>query len=489
MMDRRRFLTFSAVGAAAGSLGACSLWSADRAAEPGGSGPADLRMSFGPAETDIDLGGVSVPTWAYGNQVPGPEIRLRKGQRLHASLTNKLPGADTTIHWHGLAIPNPMDGVPVLTQPPTPVGQTFEYDFVIPDSGTYYYHSHVGTQLDRGLYGPIVIEDPDEGDAYDDELVVVLDDWIDGTGTTPDQVLENLRTTGMRDMGDMGPDAGITPSTPMGGDGGDVVYPYYLINGRVSDDPQVADFRPGQRIRLRVINAGGDTVFVVAVPNHAMTITHTDGFPVVPEQADSVILGMGERFDAIITLESSVPVVAAAYRKDGHARMNLRVSNAATGADIDDFVSTLRTMVPLDTASLAAAPEVNLPPGDPDRVIDMRLAGPVDGYNWTINGRLYDPPNDGYPVEPGERVRIRYINESAMVHPMHLHGHTFQVMTPTGGTGADGFKPMARKDTVLVAPLATIDVDIDTNNPGRWITHCHNVYHLDAGLATFIYYE
>ena len=489
MIDRRRFLALSATGAAAGAIASCSSPSAEHGAQPSTTGPADLNLPFEPMETDIDLGGVSVRTWAYRNQVPGPEIRLRKGQRLHAPLTNKLPGADTTIHWHGLAIPNPMDGVPVLTQPPTPTGQKFDYDFVVPDAGTYYYHSHVGTQLDRGLYGPIVIEDPDEGGDYDDELVVVLDDWIDGTGTTPGQVLENLKKTGMRSMGDMGPDAGITPSTPMGGDGGDVIYPYYLINGRVTDDPQVADYRPGQRIRLRVINAGGDTVFVVAVPNHVMTITHTDGFPVVPKPADSVILGMGERFDAIVTLQSSAPVVAAAYRKDGYARMNLRVNGSASSVDADEFVSKLRDMAPLDTASLAAAPDVNLAPGKPDQIIDMRLAGPDNGYNWTINGKQYDPPNDGYEVKPGERVRIRYINDSDMVHPMHLHGHTFQVMAPTGGADPGALMPMARKDTVLVAPLATIDVDIDTNNPGRWITHCHNVYHLDAGLATFIYYE
>ena len=184
-----------------------------------------------------------------------------------------------------------------------------------------------------------------------------------------------------------------------------------------------------------------------------------------------------------------MPVVAAAYRKDGYARLNLRVNGATSSVDTDDFVASLRDMAPLDTANLAAAPDVNLGPGDPDQVIDMRLAGPVDGYNWTLNGKLYDPPNDGYPVKRGERVRIRYINDSDMVHPMHLHGHTFQVMAPAGGPDSREVVPMARKDTVLVAPLATVDVDIDTNNPGRWITHCHNVYHLDAGLATFIYYE
>jgi FtsP/CotA-like multicopper oxidase with cupredoxin domain len=110
----------------------------------------------------------------------------------------------------------------------------------------------------------------------------------------------------------------------------------------------------------------------------------------------------------------------------------------------------------------------------------MRLAGPVNGYSWTINDRLYNPPNDGYAVTAGQRVRIRYINESKMFHPMHLHGHTFQVMGPGG--------PKSRNDTVLVPPLQTVELDFDTDNPGRWITHCHNTYHLESGMATFVYY-
>src|SRR5262249_22786582 len=147
---------------------------------------------------------------------------------------------------------------------------------VVPDAGTYYLHSHVGTQLDRGLYGPLIVEDPNERVDYDDELVVVLDDWIDGTGKTPDQVLEDLKKAGMKPMGS---DPGVTPTTPLGTDGGDVTYPYFLINGRVPTDPQVMDYRAGQRVRLRIINAGGDTAFRVAVPNARLNVTHTDGYP------------------------------------------------------------------------------------------------------------------------------------------------------------------------------------------------------------------
>ena len=466
----------SALSAAAGLATSCS----SPPKQQGGLPPVDVELE--PAPTQVDLGGVSVRTWAYGGAVPGREIRLRKGQTLRAAVTNRLP-QPTTVHWHGLAIANDMDGVPVLTQPPIAPGQGFHYEFAVPDAGTYWYHSHVGTQLDRALYGPLIIEDPNERVDYDDEIVVVLDDWIDGTGTgtDPDQVLANLKKTGMSGMGDMPADGGVTPSTPIGLDGGDVTYPYFLANGRVPANPQVVEYRTAPRIRLRVINAGADTAFRVAVPGATLTVTHTDGYPVVPQQTAAVILGMGERFDATVTVSSSVPVIAAAEGKDGHAQLNLRVGGVGPATNVDDFIKTLRATAPLNTAMLVAAPEVQLPQRNPDNTLDVRLAGPVNGYNWPINGKLYDPLGQGLAVTKGQRVRVRLINESKMFHPIHLHGHTFQVLAAAG--------PAARKDTVLVAPLQTVEFDFDANNPGSWITHCHNDYHLESGMATFIRYS
>lgn len=463
-------MVVGAVGVA-GAAAACS----QSHPSSGGSGSPDLTLAAG--ETDIDLAGATLRTWAYGNQVPAREIRVRKGQRLRAELTNALPQG-VTAHWHGIALVNDMDGVPQLTQEAVPNGQKFIYDFVVPDAGTYWFHSHVGTQLDRGLYGPLIIEDPDEKVDYDDELVVVLDDWIDGTGTNPDQVFENLRKTGMKPMAPGGP--GVTPTSPLGKDGGDVTYPYFIINGRAPEDPQVVDYRTGQRVRLRVINAGSDTAFRVAVPGTTMRVIQTDGFPVLPVEARSVILGMGERVDAIVTVNESLPLIAVPEGKDGHARLNMRVNHAPAAVNIDKFVEAVRTEAPLDTATLSPTPEVTLPAKQPDQVIDARLAGPVDGYNWPINGKLYDPPRDGVAVKPNQRVRINFINETMMFHPFHLHGHTFQVM--------NGTTPKARKDTVLVPPMQTVEVVFDTNNPGRWITHCHNTYHLEAGMAFFLEY-
>lgn len=468
MIDRRGFLVLSAVGAVA----ACSSTSTD-GTKPARTVVADMN----PSETDVDLGGVKVRTWTYTGTVPAKEIRLTKGDRLRSTVTNGLP-RPTSVHWHGLAIPNGQDGVPVLTQAPIAPGAKFDYEFTPPDAGTYYLHSHFGTQMDRGMYGPLIIEKPDDGRDYDDELVVVLDDWIDGTGTTPDQVLENLKKTGMKPMSMDGPMS--SPTAPLGSDGGDVTYPYYLINGRTTKDPQVVDYRAGQRIRLRVINAGADTAFRVAIPGTELEVTHTDGFPVLPKRTNSVILGMGERFDAIITVGSSVPLIAAPEAKDGHAQLNLRVAGAPANVDVDGFIKTLRTTEVLNTTTLTPAPDVVLPQRDPDTTLDLKLSGPLDGYTWPINGKLYDPPNNGLAVDAGKRVRLRFTNNSMMFHPMHLHGHTFQVVQPGG--------PGPRKDTVLVPPMKTVEVDFDTNNPGKWIVHCHNEYHLESGMATFVEY-
>ena len=163
-----------------------------------------------PEAGHVDLGGLVVPTWTYGGQIPGPEIRVRRGQILQPLLVNQLP-VETTVHWHGVAIRNDMDGVPGMTQAPVPAGREFTYRFAVAEPGTYWYHPHIGVQLDRGLYGPLIVEDPAEAASYEHDWTVVLDDWIDGTGYTPDQVLAALRQ-GMAGMGM----AAVSPSpSPM----------------------------------------------------------------------------------------------------------------------------------------------------------------------------------------------------------------------------------------------------------------------------------
>ncbi|TPG16838.1 multicopper oxidase family protein [Pedococcus bigeumensis] len=436
----------------------------------------------------VDLGGPVVDTWSFGT-VPGPTIRARAGDRLVVDLSNGLP-TPTTVHWHGIALRNDMDGVPDMTQAPVAPNTSFRYDFTVPDPGTYFFHPHVGVQLDRGLYGVLVVDDPAEPGAYDHEWVVVLDDWIDGTGRTPDQVLASLRaatgsgmgaTGGMGGMGMGGGGmGGESMTSPLLGGAGDIAYPYYLVNGRVPAAPVTLTGRPGQRVRVRLVNAASDTAFRVAVGGHQLSLTHADGFPVVPVTGDAVLLGMGERVDVMLNLgDGAFPLVASAEGKQGQGMAVVRTSTGPVPTpqvrpeELDGRVLTVADLTPAEPAAM--------PVGRVDRTHDVVLGGSMSGYEWTINGRTFDHERP-LDVRQGERVRLRLKNATMMFHPMHLHGHTFAVVDAAG-------RPGVRKDTVIVAQMRTVTVDLDATNPGQWMTHCHNAYHGEAGMMTTLSYR
>ncbi|HET6499349.1 MAG TPA: multicopper oxidase domain-containing protein, partial [Amycolatopsis sp.] len=197
-ISRRRLLAGGGALAALGLAAACAPGTTANTSVPAASRPGGPVRSYAltPQVTRVDLGGPTVDTWAFGDSLPGPLLRGTAGDVLRVTVANHLP-TGTTVHWHGLPIANAMDGVPDVTQSAINPGAAFTYQFTLPDPGTYWYHSHVGVQLDRGLHGPLVVDDPHEPGRYDVEWVLVLDDWIDGTGTTPDQVLATLAAGGM----------------------------------------------------------------------------------------------------------------------------------------------------------------------------------------------------------------------------------------------------------------------------------------------------
>jgi len=433
-----------------------------------------------PRPLTADLGGLTVDTWGYGDAVPGPVIRAAAGDLLRITVDNELP-TETSVHWHGLALRNDMDGVPGMTQDPIPAGGRFTYEFTAPDPGTYFYHPHTGVQLDRGLYGALVIDDPAEPGDYDAEWIVLLDDWVDGTGRTPDQVLEQLLAGGMDHggmaMGGMGGMGGMgegMQSALLGG-AGDVDYPHYLVNGRTPEAPATLTAEPGQRVRIRFVNAGSDTAFRVALGGHRMTVTHSDGFPVRPAETDALLIGMGERYDVLVTVgDGAFPLAAAAEGKQGRGLAIARTGKG--GRPGTDRPAELDRRI-LTGADLAALEDVRLSSKRPDRTHRVAIAGAMAPYRWTINGRPF-PDAESLPVTEGERVRLRFENHSMMFHPMHLHGHTFGLTR--GG---------ARKDTVIVRPMQTVEVELDADNPGQWATHCHNIYHAEAGMMTALSYQ
>lgn len=421
----------------------------------------------------VDLGGKIASTWVYGDSLPGKIIRINKNDRVKVSFKNELL-VPTSVHWHGLAIRNDMDGVPGITTPEVLPGSSFNFDFITPDSGTYWFHPHSGTQLDRGLYAPLIVDDPSEVANYEREWIIVLDDWTDGVGKNPDEILAML----MQGSSNTSSMAGMDMGSMSGTDSGDVTYPMYLINGRPKNDPDTLSVRPGERIRIRIINAAADTIFHVALAQHMMTITHSDGFPVKPYDTPLLRIGMGERYDVIVTVGDGVfPFVAEPVGKSDIARALIKSGSGST--PLETFRPSELSDTPLTADSLQATEEVRLPTRKPDRIHDLLLTGSMSPYQWKINGRMY-PDTKPLMVKAGEMGRLRIRNMSMMPHPIHLHGHTFQL----GSAGGSG----ARKDTVLVPPMGGVNVDFQAHNPGKWMIHCHNAYHAEAGMMTRLDY-
>ncbi|MFN0027101.1 MAG: multicopper oxidase family protein [Acidimicrobiales bacterium] len=492
--SRRRFLLASGVLAGSALSGCRDTTTPQRVGSSGdevrsqerkravaGAGTKTIDLVAGPLE--IDLAGRIVNTVGYGSSIPGPEIRLRAGDTLEVRLENRLQ-APTTVHWHGLAIRNDMDGVPDMTQLSIAPGQSFTYRFTVPDPGTYWFHPHMGLDLDRAMYAPLIVEDPTEPGAYDTETVLMFDDWLDGIdGASPEATFDELRSNGAMgsmDHGMMGTMSGGPGSGAMSGmnDWGDVTYPLHLINGRPPADAMSIAVAAGGRVRLRMINAGSDTVYRIAVGAQPMLVTHLDGFPIEPIEVDTVLLSMGERVDVTVTVPSGVwPVLALAEGKAGSALAWLRTNDAGpSSAVVPDRLPGHDGRI-LDPASARATEAVAFDAGKPDRTIDVELTGGMMGYEWGIDGRRFGQhrPID---VGQGERLRLRLQNQTMMVHPMHLHGHTFALAGERG----------ARKDTVLVRPMQSIAIDVLADNPGQWMAHCHNTYHLEAGMATVLSY-
>ncbi|MDT0276960.1 multicopper oxidase family protein [Blastococcus goldschmidtiae] len=456
-VTRRGFLALSAAGLAAAT--GCAGGGGRPSATPGG-------LSLQPGPVILDVAGHEVPTWGYGT-VPGPEIRLRAGDTLRVRLHNGLP-EDTTVHWHGLAPPNGMDGVPDVTQRPVPPGGTFRYEFRTPVAGSFMYHSHVGMQLDRGLYGPLIVEPRDEPLAYDREYTLMLDDWADGLDDGGDHT----------DHGGLPPEAAVDGDPTTAVSFGGRTYPLLLVNGRPPEDPPVMEGRPGDRLRLRVMNIAADTGFRFAVAGHRLTVTHTDGMPVEPVTVDALRLGMGERYDVLLHLDQrdgAWQVGVAPEGRPGWGRAVLRYagSPASSSPPVTAWPTELDGR-PATYGDLLAVEPPELPAGAPDRVFDLTL------QRTEISGQSY-PDADPLTVAEGEWVRVTMRNTSAKWHPMHLHGHHFQVLTPSGRGPV--------KDTVTVpARGGAVTFDFLATNPGDWLFHCHNHHHMTDGMVRLVRY-
>jgi FtsP/CotA-like multicopper oxidase with cupredoxin domain len=427
--------------------------------------PREINLIAEPTQFELPSRGV-FEKWLYNGQYPGPEIRVKEGERLRLKVSNKLPES-TTIHWHGIPVPNAMDGVPDVTQPPISPGGTFVYEFDARPSGSFMYHSHFGLQPERGLVGPLIVEEKKPHIAYDREYTLVLTDFLAGApaplGRTPNDA---------RGM--------IAMQMPP--------YVALLINGRPPEAPAVFNVKTGERVRLRLINPSGATIYRFAIGGHPVTVSHADGRPVIPFRVDALHIGPGERYDILVDAKSpgAWPIAAAPDNDLPPARAVLRYEDSNESRPREGALPEGLTggrMLELGDLRGLDLPE----PRKPNRIFNLVLSGGtlksggmmssggMLSPEWTINGQAY-PNAAPLEIHQGEAVRFRIVNESSMVHPMHLHGHFFRVGNVI-------------KDTAIVwADTGRAELNFVADNAGKWFFHCHNLYHMEAGMTRLIRY-
>ena len=520
-------------------------------------GPEVVELGVGP--TRLRIGNKQANAVTVNGSIPAPLIRLREGANAVIRVTNRLR-EDTSIHWHGIVLPNAMDGVPMVTFPGIAPAATFTYEFPVRQSGTYWYHSHSGMQEQLGVYGPMII-DPAEPDPikFEREHVIQLSDW---TFEDPHTVAGNLKKMGgyynyqRRTVSDLfrSEDAGLRDRAMWGRmrmdptDIADVTGQTYtyLMNGHHPDAPWTGLFQTGERVRLRLINSGAATYFDVRIPGLRMTVVQADGQNVVPVEVEELRIALAETYDVIVhpredraytvfaeTMDRSGYALGTLAPRDGmRGPMPLRRrrpvrsmadmgmahgganggtsmasmpgmehaghSNAEAGGAVahgPDHHGVGNSMTPDATQQRLRDPGTGLGEDgrrvlayadlrgliatndgrDADREIELHLTGNMERYLWSFDGKKFSDAREPIPIALRELVRITFVNDTMMEHPIHLHG-----MWMVLENGAGDFQP--RKHTINVKPAERVSVLVQPDVPGKWALHCHILYHMEAGM-------
>ena len=559
------------------------------------------------AETPFRLDGRTGMAITINGTIPGPVIRLKEGQQATLRVTNRLEET-TSIHWHGLLLPPAMDGVPGVSFAGIKPGATFTYHFPVKQSGTYWFHSHSGGQELLGMYAPMII-DPIEPEpfGYERDYVVMLSDW---SFESPEALLSNLKKQGgyynfqkraagefLTDVGRMGfwpaiqnylmwDQMRMDPT-----DFADVTgYTFtYLMNGLSPSGNWTGLFRPGDRVRLRFINAAGMTFFDVRIPGLKMTVVQADGQNVQPVMVDELRMGVAETYDVIVepVEDRAYTIFAEPMDRSGYARGTLAPRPGMSAEVPERRPRQLRTMEDMgmnmgdmekpshgsgmtmpgmessgDTQKMkpsdgnsstehrqhgpgtppmpgmhempamdAGDPRRSLIPGaepvkhgsdhhgpgnqtvaeysqnrmgepgrglessdrrvllytdlkslepypdqwEPEREIELHLTGHMNRYIWSFDGKKYSEAKEPIRFRYGERLRLTFVNDTMMEHPLHLHGMWMHL---ENGAGAH----LPRKHTVIVKPAERLSVAVTADAPGRWAFHCHLLLHMEAGM-------
>ena len=487
-LSRREFLRASgqaglgAVALAAGG-GALLPGRSGATGHPGPGGVREIHLEAREVRWELAPGKV-IKGMAYNGQIPGPELRLKEGERVRIVLKNSLP-EPTTIHWHGVDVPNPMDGVPGITQKPVQPGETFVYEFEARPAGTRWYHTHFQEhrQLDLGLYAPLLIE-PNGPDPlpFEREYTLVLDDWATGTGRPLPSTREG--TAGGR--GGMGGMMEGMMGRGMGGMMGGGQHPAYdvmTINGRAFPASQPLTVRKGERVRLRLINASADHTHVIRLGGHRLQVTHTDGNPLLQAmEVDAVPIVPSERYDVLLAAER--PGAWFLYcAEPGHAAAGEQVLVVYEGHERDRAEPPAEGVAGLSLwrYDLGRGREILPRAWGQERTFDLTLSGGMMGSDvWTINDERY-PNTEPLRVRRGDRARVRFRNMSMEAHPMHLHGQSFKVLAVNGQRLA---APLVKDSVDVEAHMGSVVIEFTAHNPGDWFLHCHKPMHMEGGMIT-----
>jgi CopA family copper-resistance protein len=557
--SRRRFIKGLAAG---GMLLALPPWIRTAQAKTGT--PAEVlvgtEFDLTIAETPINFTGAPRVATTVNGSMPAPTLRWREGDTVTIRVTNRLT-EETSIHWHGIILPYEMDGVPGISFKGIAPGETFTYRFKIQQSGTYWYHSHSGMQEQTGLYGAIII-DPAGADPIQAErdYVVLLSDWTDEDPMTvfgklkkqsdyynfnqptaldfsQDMSHEGLGTAiGKRHMWNM-MRMNMTDLADIS------AFTYtYLMNGTPPAGNWTGIFRPGERVRLRLINATAQNFFDLRIPGLKMQVVQADGQNIEPVTVDEIRLGAAETYDVLVTpsdeaytlfaqtmdrsgyacgtlatragMKAAVPSLdkpepltmmdmmgnmeagemsgmhheSMAMDHHAHAMEHVTVRHASTeyGPSVDMRVDMPRTnlddpgiglrnngrrvLTYADLHTLGGAPD----PREPDREIELHLTGNMERYSWSIDGLEFGRSTPVH-FRHGERLRVIFVNDTMMAHPMHLHGLWSDLESPNGHF-------QVRKHTIIVQPAQRVTFRVTADALGRWAWHCHLFYHMHAGM-------
>ena len=517
------------------------------------------------AEQTVNITGKPLKRITVNGKFVAPLLEFEEGDDAVIRVHNKLKNQDSSIHWHGLILPGIMDGVPGFNQfDGIAPNKTYEYKFKVRQNGTYWYHSHSKGQEQDGLYGPLVIYPKNKvpltaGEKADRDYVVLLSDFHNSTSG---QIMSNLKKEAdyyqnrretvfdvFRQIKRDGLKATWKDRSMwnqmrmLKTDMSDVTNYTFLMNGKTPEQNWTGNFKAGEKVRLRFINASAMSLFDVRIPNLKMTVVSADGQPVKPVPVDEFRIGTAETYDVIVEpKQASYQIEAESIDRSGFSIGTLHDENTSPvknimmptprpralltmedmgmnhdmssmegmGHDMSSMkgmghdMSSMKGMghdmssktmgssgsdevvygwanasTPAGLKALQYSDLQSLTPQKdtraPEREIEIRLGGNMERYIWTINGKKFNE-TEPFKVKYGERIRLKFVNDSMMAHPMHLHGMFMQLEN-----GQDPSN-MPNKHTVIVPPGKTVTTLLTADELGEWAIHCHLLYHMSAGM-------